>query len=481
MGSGRWRWRARRRLAWRQTKQKARLYWRRLTPAIAWDAFMVYLAILNVGLIVFDFSYLWLRPVYFQYLPIVTSVYDPVKGITPHEPTSRYLAAVDSLGGAVGSGASTAAVSQRLDGVHAAQDALFSGDPFDRSGQSRNLAKITARTRLWLKEETGSDPGPLEARELLRRFWSTDEAALAERLRFFRDEIRQLLAVNYHRDFDLSGELVDYFWLIDLPFLALFTLEFLIRWGLAHRDRRYPRWFLFPIFNWYDLLGIVPIPQMRFFRLFRIASIYVRLHRSERSAVGDDIVSRTIAYVANIVSEEISDMVSLRILNESQIEIRDGTHRRIIREVATPRRDALARELTDRLCHVLVSQEVRQRVRAFLDLNFDRAVESSEALERIPLPNGVLRPLVTIIGDLIFDVVSQTLAATLETEEGRAALEELVGASIDGLIEELTEGELEVLVREISLDALEHVEEAVRVRKWVEAEVPIRLSKRGVE
>ncbi len=35
---------------------------------------------------------------------------------------------------------------------------------------------------------------------------------------------------------------------------------------------------------------------------------------------------------------------------------------------------------------------------------------------------------------------------------------------------ELTEGEVEGLVRDISLESLEHVKEAVKVRKWVEAE-----------
>ncbi len=181
-------------------------------------------------------------------------------------------------------------------------------------------------------------------------------------------------------------------------------------------------------------------------------------------------------YFANIVSEEISDMVSLRILNETQEEIRAGTHRRIIRAVAAPHRDALARELAFRMRDVVASTDVRARIRAFLDANLERSVESADVLRRLPLSSSVVRPLVHAIGDVVFDAIVQTMAATLETEEGQETMRELVAASIDGLVEELTEGEVEVLAREISLDAIEHVKDAVKVRKWVDAETPIRLS-----
>ena len=65
---------------------------------------------------------------------------------------------------------------------------------------------------------------------------------------------------------EIETRLIDHGWLIDLPFLLIFTFEFNIRWLLAVRRRTYPRWFIFPIFHWYDLLGIVPLPQFRVFR-----------------------------------------------------------------------------------------------------------------------------------------------------------------------------------------------------------------------
>ena len=71
---------------------------------------------------------------------------------------------------------------------------------------------------------------------------------------------------------------------------GLCALEFAVRWALAVRRREVQRWFLFPLFNWYDALGL--IPYFRIFRLFRVVSIYLRLHRSEMTAIGQDVVSR---------------------------------------------------------------------------------------------------------------------------------------------------------------------------------------------
>jgi hypothetical protein len=144
--------------------------------------------------------------------------------------------------------------------------------------------------------------------------------------------------VNYFRGYDLDGHLVDHFWKIDLPFLVLFWIEFFARWGMAVRSRRYARWYFFPIFYWYDLLSLIPVTALRPLRLLRVVSIYMRLRKSELSRVGKDFVSRSVAYISNIITEEVSDRVAVRILSELGEEIGDGTHVRIARAAVEPRR-----------------------------------------------------------------------------------------------------------------------------------------------
>lgn len=439
---------------------------------------MVYLAIVNLGLILFDLTYLWLRPVYFQHLPAVTRLYDPVKGIEPEPLTTEYLALDDHLNEQLEAGAPPFELEPTLAELRALSVRIVEENPFERSGLTRSMIRGLKEMQLYLQEEPGGEAvmEGVTSEEGLPYFWSLqpDPQRLPGRVEFFDDTVRPLMEVNFYRTYDLSGELTDHFWKVDLPFLLIFAAEFFIGWFLSVRRGIYAAWFLYPLFHWYDLLGIIPLKQFRLFRLFRVASIYIRLHQSEYSKVGDDVISRTVKYFANIISEEISDMVSLRILNETQSEIRAGTHQKIIHSVATNHRDALSHELANQVQEILTSEEVREQARGFLDANLQQAVESADALRLVPLPDVVLKPLVVTVGQVVFNAFADTLAATLSSEEGRTTVEAMIGDAVDGLILELTEGELEQIVTEISLQVIDHVKEAVAVRKWAYPHAPPR-------
>ena len=45
-----------------------------ITFTALWDLFMVWMVIINLTLILFDLSYLWLRPTYFRCAPVVTRI-----------------------------------------------------------------------------------------------------------------------------------------------------------------------------------------------------------------------------------------------------------------------------------------------------------------------------------------------------------------------------------------------------------------------
>ena len=464
-------------MAFENLKSRYRRIKRNMTRGLAWDIFMVYLAVINLGLILFDMTYLWLRPTYFRYLPVVTRIYDPVKGIEPHPLTEAWLVASTDLADRLEAGEEPYRLASELEEIRYLAREVLINKAFERSGQDQSGRRIWVGMARFLRSEPGN--GPIDQAQPARisdLFWSLqpDPSRIEGRSIYFNRNLAPLLAVNYLREFDLRGELTDYFWLIDLPFWLVFATEFFTRWWLAYRRGTYARWFLFPLFNWYDLLGIVPLKQFRIFRLFRMVSIYVRLHRSEHSNVGDDIVSRTVGYFANIISEEVSDMVSLRILNETQQELADGTHKRIVRAVAERHRESLAVQLANQIGQLMMSTEVREQARGFLDSNLEQAVDSAEALRRIPLPDVVLQPLVLAVGRAVFDAIADTLAATLASEEGNAALRRMIIDAVDGLVEEITDGELEALVREISIEVIGHLKETVAVRKWTLENEPRR-------
>ena len=439
---------------------------RRSKLRLAWDAFMVWVALINLWLILFDLSYLWLRPVYHRYLPVVTSVYDPVKGIEPHPLTEALLAEIEATATALESTSAPATLPGRVERLRELTVRVVQENPFERSGMER--ANETLRDALG--RAVGRSGGALSDPEVLRdaaaSFWPLNPARLEDRIEGLDPRLLRTLELNYHRSYDRDGSLTDWFWLLDLPFLLLFWVEFTVRWIHALRRRTYARWYFFPIFNWYDVLGLIPVAVFRPFRLLRIVSMYMRLRRSALSSVGKDIFTRTVIYFSNIITEEVSDRVAIRILSEFHEEISDGTHSRIIRSVVEPRKADIEAVLADQLRQTLTAPDTIDRLRALVRLNLDNAVAESEALRAIPLPNVVLRPAVRAVGEVILDATLETVAATLESAEGEAAVREAAAAILDDVFYGPGLKQVEALVKEITLAVLEHMMDVVEVKKW---------------
>lgn len=439
---------------------------RRWDLRLVWDVFMVWVATVNLVLILFDLTYLVLRPTYLRYAPLVTRIYDPVKGIEPHPLTQELLSETQATLHLLELDPDAPGLVTRVERLQGLTLRLLEENPFERAGQSRKLELI----KVVLAHETQGTTLGLDSRTALTRmaveFWPTDPLALEHRLAVFSERIRPLLAGNYFREFDSGGQLTDHFWIIDLPFLILFIVEFSVRWTLAVRRRTYARWFFFPLFNWYDLLGLMPFTELRIFRLFRIASIYMRLRRSEVTRVGKDVLSRSVAYVSNIIAEEISDVVALRILSETQDEIRDGTHVRIFESTLARHRDRLQSVAAETLRDVLADEETRARLRELLRLNLETAVETTTALRAVPLPQTVLRPLVRGVGEVVLDATLETVTVTLASENGRHAVEGLVDSVLARLLDGPGRDAVQRLSEEISLDVLDQMKAAVAVKKW---------------
>jgi len=444
---------------WRQKYGK-------LTLRTLWDVFMIWVVLINLSLIVFDLTYLWLRPTYFKYAPIVTRVWDPVLGIEPHPLTIEFSEEAEAGKQLLALDPASAGLEIKLENLEVLTLRAFIENPFERSGQTKDLDVIKGI----MVRETDHDAtrlnNPIVLAETARDYWHGPPELLRHRFALFDTRIEPLLAVNYFREFDLNGQLVSHFWKIDLPFLILFWIEFMVRWTLAIRRRTYARWFFFPIFYWYDLLSLIPVMSLRPLRLLRVVSMYMRLRQSELSRVGKDFISRTVAYISNIITEEVSDRVAVRILDEYAEEIRDGTHVRITRAVVEPRRQEIELVLVGQIRAVLTDEDTIDRFRQLLLLNLENAVEQSESLRAVPLPHIVVRPIVRAVGEVILDTTLETISSTLESEEGKDALQTLAASILEELFYGPALVEFESLVRDISTQVIDHMKEVVSVRKW---------------
>ncbi len=442
------------------------LHPRRWNARLVWDVLMVWVAVVNLWLILFDLTYLPLRPHYFRWAPVVCRVYDPVKGIEDHPLTRELLDEAAATARLLALDPASTTVPGHLGRLRLLTRAVLEENPFERSGQTRNLQVV----KVVIAQEVGRASldlaGPGRLGQAVDAFWSDDPAELRRRLDLF--DQRLALEVNYFREFDLDGRLVDHFWLVDLPFLTLFVVELAARWSLAVRRRTYPRWFLFPLVHWYDVLGLLPSTELRVFRLFRVASIYMRLKRSDLSRIGKDTLSRAVAYVADIIAEEVSDAVALRILTETQGEIRDGTHLRIWDRAVASHRHRIEQVLVGQVRDVVASPATQDRIRQLALLNLETAIERSRALHSVPLPDAILHPLLRSMGEVVLETALETVAASLQSEEGERAARELVATVMEQVLAGPGRAVVAALAEEISIDVIERLKEAVAVKKWAQ-------------
>ena len=439
----------------------------KVTLAALWDLFMVWVVIINLTLILFDLTYLWLRPTYFKWVPLVTRIYDPVLGIEPHPLTEELIEKGEQAERLINEQGLT---SPRLASVVEEAEALtlrtFVENPFERSGQTRELAAIQET----MARATGHPASDLDSPEavaaIVRDYWNPPPDLLRVRIEAFNRSVGPRLAINYFRGYDLDGKLIDHFWKIDLPFLILFWIEFMVRWTLAVKRRTYARWYFFPIFYWYDLLSLIPVTALRPLRLLRVVSIYMRLRQSDLSNVGRDILSRGVAYISNIITEEVSDRVAVRLLDEYREEIEDGTHVRITRAVVQPRREEIEQVLVRQLRSILTDEETLERFRQLLELNLSNAVEESESLRSLPLPHLVVKPVVRAVGEVLLDTTLETISSTLDSPEGEEAVQAVAASVIDAVFTGPALEEFESLAKDISLQVIDHMKEVVEVKKW---------------
>jgi hypothetical protein len=278
-----------------------------------WERGLAILIAVNFGWVLFDLSYIPWRNLYFRYLPALTKVYDPLKGIEPHRETTKYLATVDRFKQQNLQSAATLKelVDQSVQTVET--------NPFQGAGKSGALEKIKNR----LREHTGKE----SSKEAFRVFWSEANFTGAKKdseIAFFDRQIRPLFDINYFREIGEDGEPIDHFWLIDLGFGAIFLLDLLLR--LRRMRRRNPRlsWRSAVLDRWYDLLLILPLV-----RLLRIVPLAIRWHQARLINL-DYIQHQLNTRFVNEFADELTQVVINQVLNQAQGAIKSGTATQLI-------------------------------------------------------------------------------------------------------------------------------------------------------
>lgn len=275
---------------------------------------MAIAATVNLGLVLFDLSYVKGRDFYLRKIPGLTQVYDPIKGIEPHRETQNYLNTVNDITEQVSqTGLQSPQAENLLAQMRRLSVEMIDTNPFEVANKTGTLEKIKNRMRDRIGKES--------AREAFSIFWSQaylSEAGWQQEIDFFNQTIQPLIETNYYRHIGENGEFVDDFWRIDLPFVALFGLEFLARTFYISRRHTGIRWIDAMLWRWYDILLLLP-----FWRWLRVIPVTIRLNQAKLLDLEPVRQQITQGFVANF-AEELTEVVVIRVLNQIQGSIERG-------------------------------------------------------------------------------------------------------------------------------------------------------------
>ena len=268
-----------------------------------------------------------------------------------------------------------------------------------------------------------------------------------------------------------------HFFLYDLIFVSIFLTEILVRWGMAIYRQRYRRWFFYPFVHWYDVLGCIPVGSLRSLRLLRIVAMVPKLQRTGLIDLRDTALYRTFDTYRDIVLEEISDRVTVRILDGLKTEVQSSHEvtTRIAEEVIAPQRKALIEAVTHRLqeATAVAYQTQQENFHEYLNSVIEDAVRENREIGTLASLPGVGRPVADLlesaIRDIVFTVVDQMVRDMCSLDNNQA-LTQVTAASAEALMSPRYDHRLHRLSRSIVLQSLEVIKDHVQVRRWAEQE-----------
>lgn len=257
---------------------------------------------------------------------------------------------------------------------------------------------------------------------------------------------------------------------IDLFFVGIFIADVLLGWAVAIAERRYHRWFFYPFVHWYDVLGCIPLGGFRLLRVLRVVSLLNRLHRLRLIDVTQWASYRFFAKYYDILLEELSDRIALRLLSnvQQQVVASDSLSERVIDRVLMPRKTQLIHEISQRLEATVgqAYQHNRIAIMAAIDDLVSRTLKESpeiQKLHRLPMGKTASNAMQASLSGVAQRLVDE-LAQGIHSAEFRQLIERTAESGFDSW---LSVDETSAHVTEqVLYDILDMLKDQVRQQRW---------------
>ncbi len=258
----------------------------------------------------------------------------------------------------------------------------------------------------------------------------------------------------------------------DLIFVAVFSLEVIIRWFFAIAKKTYSKWFFYPIIHWYDVLGTVPVGGFLLLRFIRIFSIIYRLNKLKIIDIKKTYIYKKANKYQNIIVEEISDRVVVNILSGVQDELKSETFvtDRIIDEIILPNKDILTDLISEKVSKI--STQVFDHHQEDLEKYINKKVsdifrenKDAKKIKKIPVVgHAISLNLQKSINDIIINIL-ESIISDIASEQTDAKIKQIAGSVFESLIVD-AQKDTDSLIQNVVIDAIEIIKDQVKVQQW---------------
>ena len=276
------------------------------------------------------------------------------------------------------------------------------------------------------------------------------------------------IAPDFHAFYD--DTIHSRFIAIDLVFVSFFIVDVLLGWSIAIAERRYHRWFFYPFVHWYDVLGCIPLAGFRLLRILRVVSLLHRLHRLGLIDVTRWDIYLFFAKYYDILLEELSDRIALKLLGNVQQQIRasDSLTERVIDRVIMPRKAQLIHEIAQRLESTIgkAYQHNRQSIMAAISDLVSRTLRESPEIQRfnrLPMGQQATSAMEASLSGVAQRLVDELLLG-IHSDEFKELVERTADSGFDTWLT-VDEGSNRV-TEQMLYDILEMLKEQVNRQRW---------------
>jgi hypothetical protein len=242
----------------------------------------------------------------------------------------------------------------------------------------------------------------------------------------------------------------------------------MLRWLAAIVRKTYLRWYFFPFIHWYDLVGCIPLAATRMFRFLRIFSILHRLHKFKIIDLNDTGLFRFIAFYYDVIVEELSDRIVVKVLTDAQKDISAGSPliEDITQHVLMPRKPIITEWAASTLNHIghsILHPEHGEVIRKHVLSSVGKAVRTNSqvsAFKLLPVVGGTIEKT---LESAVTDIVTQSIINLL-SDLTPQQIEQFIDNGFENITPEELALDHEVL--SVVTEVLELVKQHISEQRW---------------